>query len=99
MPTPPAPAWTRIRSPARRCATLLSACHAVMKTTGSVAASSNDRLPGMGRASPPRHMLHPGPHGRDDPANLVAEDARIRRLAGIKRQRLEDIAEVHACGF
>ena len=42
MPTPPAPAWTRMRSPARRRATFLSACHEVMKTTGSVAASSND---------------------------------------------------------
>ena len=46
-----------------------------------------------------RDVLHAGTDRHDDTANLVAEDARIRCLARIKRERLEHVAEVHARGF
>src|SRR5262249_22705208 len=46
-----------------------------------------------------RDVLYAGTDGFDDTANLVAEDARIRRLAGGKRERLEHVAKVHARGF
>ena len=36
---------------------------------------------------------------RDDAADFVAEDARVRRFAGIQRERLEHVAEIHARGF
>ena len=44
-------------------------------------------------------VLHARTDGHDDTANLVAEDARIQCLAGIKRESLEHVAEVHARGF
>ena len=46
-----------------------------------------------------RDVLHACADGLDHAADFVAEDARVGRFAGIKRERLEDVAEVHARGF
>src|SRR6478609_6641664 len=37
-----------------------------------------------------------GSNGGDDTANFVSEDARIGRFAGIKRESLQHVAEIHA---
>ena len=46
-----------------------------------------------------RDVLHAGADCLDDTADFVAENARIRRIAGIKRERLEHVAEIHSRGF
>src|SRR4029077_3330457 len=44
------------------------------------------------------HMPNSCPDRRDDPANLVSENAGIRRFTRIKRERLEHVTEIHARG-
>ena len=46
-----------------------------------------------------RDMSHARADGLHDAADFVAEDARVRRFAGIERERLEHVAEVHARGL
>ena len=46
-----------------------------------------------------RDMRDAGTDRLDHAADFVAEDARIGRFAGIERERLEHVAEVHARGF
>ena len=44
-------------------------------------------------------MRDTGSNRPNDTANFVAENARIRSVARIKRQRLEHVAEIHSGGF
>ena len=46
-----------------------------------------------------RDVRYPRADCFDDAADFVAEDSRVRRFAGIKRQRLEHVAEIHARRF
>lgn len=43
------------------------------------------------------HMRYATAHGFDDPGHFIAKDARVRRFRRVQGQRLEHIAEVHAC--
>ena len=68
-------------------------------------AAARQRLRGKAEHREAKHAVsrcdvrHPRADGLDDTAHFVAEDARIRRFAGIKSERLEHVAEVHARGF
>ncbi len=46
-----------------------------------------------------RHVRDAFADGAHDAADFVAEDARVRRLAGIERERLQHVAEIHAGGL
>ena len=46
-----------------------------------------------------RDVRHARADCLDDAADFIAENARIRRIAGIKRERLEHVAEIHSRGF
>ena len=119
MPTPPAPAWTRMhlaRAHARHVLERVPRGHEdhgqrgrflerQLARNAAHIAAARQRLRGQAEdgeakdAIARRDMRHAGADGLDDAADFVAEDARVGRFAGIKRERLEHVAEVHARGF
>src|ERR1051325_5265302 len=45
------------------------------------------------------NVLNPGSHGSNYACDFVSEDPSIRCFPGIKRKRLEHVAEIHSGGF
>ena len=68
-------------------------------------AAARERLRGEAEDREAKHAVarrdvrHARADRLHDAADFVAEDARVGRFAGIKRERLEHVAEIHARGF